>query len=281
MIDLQNKTAVITGGGSGLGRELALSCARRGMNVALCDVDAAGMVETEQLIQTQTPDARCLTAAVDVSKLQAVEAFADQVFAQFGSVYLVCNNAGVGVGGSLWDNTEHDWRWVLGVNLEGVAWGIKAFTPRMLAHGEGHIVNTASAAGFIHAGGLGIYNATKAAVVAISETLAEDLRGAGGQLGVSVVCPFFFRTGIADAGRNRPTELSNTRTDPGTGHKERDEAMRRAMDESPVNASDVAELTLEAVCQKRFYVFPHANIKQVINKRFEAVMAETNPPHIR
>lgn len=276
MKELGEKTAVITGGGSGLGRELALSCARRGMHIAIGDIDKAGMAETARLIHAQAPGTKLWSTKLDVSDLAAVRSFADEVFARFAGPHLLFNNAGVAVAGPLWEYTRDDWTWVMGVNLHGVAWGIKAFVPRMIEQGEGHVINTASAAGFLHASNLGIYNVTKSAVVAMSETLAGDLRIAQAKVGVTVVCPAFFRTGIADSARNRPKSLADTAARRNVG-KEREAAVRKALDEATISAKDVAEMTLQAVEQDRFYVFPHQEIKGVIAKRLESAMDEGQP----
>jgi NAD(P)-dependent dehydrogenase (short-subunit alcohol dehydrogenase family) len=274
MHDLTNKVAVITGAGSGLGRELVLACARRGMSIAGADVDEPGLAETQRLLQAERPGATFFSQKLDVGKLDAVEAFAAAVFAKLGGAHVLFNNAGVATQGPLWQNTENDWKWVLNVNLLGVAWGIKAFVPRMLEQGAGHIVNTASAAGWAYMPDLGIYNVSKSGVVAMSETLLGDLRSAGSQLGVTVLCPAFFRTGINNAGRNRPADLSDA---PAAAAPESDAArlarekrqawVDQAIDSSPVNARDIAELTLEAVIADRFYVFPHPEIKEFIARR--------------
>jgi NAD(P)-dependent dehydrogenase (short-subunit alcohol dehydrogenase family) len=287
MSEFQGKVAVITGGGSGLGRELALSCARRGMRVAVGDVDVSGMAETERLLHSEAPGVPYFSQKLDVSKLENVQTFADQVFDRFGAVFALFNNAGVATNGPLWSHSENDWKWVLGVNLLGVAWGVKTFVPRMIAAGHGHIINTASAAGWAYMADLGIYNASKSAVVAISETLLADLRAAGSPLGVSVVCPSFFRTGISEAGRNRPAELANVpqieaaeaESEAGRVAREQRQAwVTNAIDKSPVAAKDVAEITLQAVEQKRFYVFPHPEVKDYLSTRARNAASDSNPP---
>lgn len=281
MQDFQGKVAVVTGGGHGLGRELVLACGRRGMDIAVGDVDENGMAETERLLKAEAPDAKYLSHKLDVSKLEAVQAFADKVFAQLGAVHVLCNNAGVAVSGPIWQSTENDWTWVLGVNLLGVAWGIKAFVPRMLEQAEGHIVNTASAAGWAYMPNLGVYNVTKSGVVAMSETLIADLRGAGSALGVSVVCPSFFRTGINNSARNRPAHLSDELPrDEAEQQTDREQAVNAAFDASPVSAKDVAELTLQAIEGDRFYVFPHQEIKDFIAVRAKYATSDRNPPGI-
>jgi NAD(P)-dependent dehydrogenase (short-subunit alcohol dehydrogenase family) len=253
--------------------------------VAVGDVDVAGMAETERLLKAEAPGSEYFSHKLDVSKLDNVQTFADRVFDRFGAVYALFNNAGVATSGAIWSYSENDWKWVLGVNLMGVAWGIKAFVPRMLAAREGHIVNTASAAGWAYMPDLGIYNASKSAVVAISETLLGDLRSAGSTLGVSVVCPSFFRTGINEASRNRPTELANqvaaaeAESEQARVAREQREAwVANAIDTSPVSAADIAEITLQAVEQKRFYVFPHPQVKEYISARARNATSEWNPP---
>ena len=275
-----SKVAVITGGGGGLGRELVLACGRRGMHVAIGDVDVAGMAETERLLRAESPAAESFSHKLDVSKLEDVRAFADKVFGRFGAVHTLFNNAGVATYGSLWNSSEKDWQWVLGVNLFGVAWGIKAFVPRMIAAGEGHVVNIASAAGWAYMADLGIYNASKSAVVAISETLLGDLRSAGSQLGVSVVCPAFFRTNINEAAINRPKEPGNEveSEQARVAREQRHAWVNDAIDKSPVSARDVAEITLQAVEQNRFYVFPHPEVRDYINARARNATSDWNPP---
>lgn len=273
MAKLEGRVAVVTGGGSGLGRELALCCARRGMTVVLADVDESGMAETTRLVSQECPGATCVAYPLDVSRADAVEAFAAAVWTRFGGVYLVFNNAGVAVNGPVWEHTVADWEWVLGVNLRGVAWGIRAFIPRMIAQGEGHVVNTASAAGWVNAPGSAIYNASKASVVAITETLALDLRDVDADIGVTLLSPAFFPTPIAESERNRPPELADTAPMSAIRRK-RDEELRHAVQHGRIAAETIAERTLEAVEAGRFYVFPHGKIKDLVRARAEAAGAE-------
>lgn len=274
MRELGGKVAVITGGGSGLGRELALACARRGMRLMLADVDEAGMAETARLASEAQAEIEVDTLRVDVANLEQVEALAQRAKERFGGAHLLFNNAGVSCGGPLWEHTAADWQWVLGVNLQGVAWGIKAFVPLMLEQGEGHIVNTASAAGWLNGPGSGIYNASKAAVVAISETLYFDLQDVGAeQIGVTVLSPAFFPTPIIDSERNRPAELADTA--PMTeARRLRNEQIRYAVQHGRISAEEIAEMTLAAVEKNQFYVFPHQKIKALIKARAEAADRE-------
>ncbi len=273
MTQLTTPVAVITGGGSGLGRALALGCAARGMHLVLADVDRAGLDESVRQIAEQSAGCEVLTHMVDVSKLASVEALAAASFERFGRVDWVFNNAGVGVNGPIWENSERDWQWVLGVNLLGVAWGIKAFVPRLLAQGHGYVINTASAAGWVNAPGSGVYNASKCAVVAMSETLAMDLAQAGASLGVSVLSPAFFPTGIVDSGRNRPADLASEEA-PSEARRRSEEQLRYAVEHGRLSATQVAQITLEAVEAGRFYIFPHGKIKGMVLARAAAADAE-------
>ena len=274
MQDLKGKVAVITGGGSGLGRELALCCAARGMKLLLGDVDEAGMQETLRLVEERAPGTESTTMRLDVSRLEQVQAFAELCKTRFGTAHLLFNNAGVSVNGPIWENTQADWDWVLGVNLYGVVWGIKTFTPMMLEQGEGHIVNVASAAGWLNGPSAGIYNVSKCSVVAMSETLALDLRDAGSEkIGVSVLCPAFFPTGIADSQRNRPADKADTIERNEIAEK-RAQALKYAVEHGRIPASDVAEMTLKAVEDDQFYIFPHRKIKQLIAMRAAAADRE-------
>lgn len=274
MKELKGKVAVITGGGSGLGRELALACARRGMKLLLADVDEPGMAETARLAGAARGGTEIDTMRVDVSKLEQVEALAQRAKTHFGGAYLLFNNAGVSCGGPLWEHTVADWQWVLGVNLQGVAWGIKAFVPLLLEQGEGHIVNTASAAGWLNAPGGGIYNASKSAVVSLSETLFFDLQDVGAdRIGVTVLSPAYFPTPIVDSARNRPAELSET-APMSEARRRRDELIRYAVERGRIPAAEIAEMTLVAVENNQFYVFPHKKIKALIKARAEAADRE-------
>ncbi len=276
MKNLQGKVAVITGAGSGLGRELSKVCAARGMQLVLGDVDQPGMEQTLAEIREANPQADAVSLRVDVSKLEDIQALAALARESYGAAHVVFNNAGVSAGGPMWEATEADWQWVTGVNVYGVAWGIKCFVPMLLEQGEGHVVNTASAAGWVNAPGGGIYNASKHAVVAISETLALDLRLAEANVGVTVLCPAFFPTAIVDAERNRPDELADT-APMSEARKLHQEMVRHAVMHGRISAQEIAEMTVAAVENDQFYVFPHKKIKQLIQARAEAAEREQDP----
>ncbi|MDZ4130720.1 MAG: SDR family oxidoreductase, partial [Hydrogenophaga sp.] len=212
MIDnFKHKTAVLTGAGSGFGLECARIGASLGMNLVLVDVqqDALDRAAAEMT----AAGAQVLARRVDVSNAAQMEALAAEVQQRFGAPHFVFNDAGVGSGGLIWENSVKDWEWVLGVNLWGVIHGVRLFTPMMLAAAkadptyQGHIVNTASMAGLLTPPNMGIYNVSKHAVVSLTETLYQDLKLVSDQVSASVLCPYFVPTGISQSHRNKPAEL--------------------------------------------------------------------------
>ena len=207
MRELAGKVAVVTGGGSGIGRGMALAFAQAGMRVVVADIEEPEARKVVAEIEAMGQDA--LAVQTDVSKRDAVEALAERAYAEVGRVELLCNNAGVFVFGPLDVQRDSDWRWILSVNLEGVVNGLQAFVPRMKQQsGQKHIVNTASLAGVVALPGLGVYTASKYAVVGISETLR--LEGASYGLSCSVLCPGAVNTNIISSDRNRPAELADS-----------------------------------------------------------------------
>jgi NAD(P)-dependent dehydrogenase (short-subunit alcohol dehydrogenase family) len=205
-MDLEGKVAVVTGGASGIGRAVATRFAEAGMRVVLADIQCDALDATTADLRSEGHTV--IGVQTDVSDGRSVDALAAATVAEFGGVHILHNNAGVGVGGSVWVYTEQDWQWVLGVNLWGVIHGVRAFVPIMLEQGErAHVVNTASMAGLISVPFLGAYNVSKHGVVTLSETLFRDLDAAGADIGVSVLCPGLVATNIFESQRNRPDEL--------------------------------------------------------------------------
>jgi NAD(P)-dependent dehydrogenase (short-subunit alcohol dehydrogenase family) len=252
------KVAVVTGGGSGIGRALALALAREGARVVVADVDEAAAAETVRLVATTGADG--LAVPVDVADRGQVESLADRVFDRYGATHVLCNNAGVVVHGALQSATWEDWQWVVGVNLWGVVHGLLAFVPRMIAGGEGgHVVNTASMAGLIASQGLGVYNTTKYAVVGLSETLAKDLRPH--RIGVTVVCPMGVATRIREAGRNRPAALRNASGGPA--------GSELTLIGRTLAPDEVAAQTLAAVRAGALYVITHDEALEPLRRRFQ------------
>lgn len=268
MKQFEGRVAVVTGAASGIGRELAVACAKRGMKLVLADVDIKGLSATKDLISSDVP---VRTKPCDVSSFEAVQSLADLAFAEFGHVHLLFNNAGVAALGPVWSATPEDWNWVLGVNLLGAAHGIQSFVPRMIAAGEdGHIVNTSSAAGLGTVAGSGVYCASKHAVVALSECLLKDLEAAGSKLRVNVVCPALVKTAIADSDRHRPAHLASTNPNSASF----DQRVRAGMDASDVSAADVARITMEAICDDKFYVLPHEGVRLRVEQRLRDILGD-------
>src|SRR5215216_2897924 len=203
MRSFTGNVAVVTGAGSGIGQALAERFAAEGMKLVLADVEAEPLARVER--EMRANGAEVLAVRTDVSQAADVEALAERTLDAFGAVHVVCNNAGVALGKTSWDLTVADWEWVLGVNLWGVIHGIRTFVPIMLQQGtEGHVVNTASLAGLLSAPFMSVYDATKFAVVTISESLSLELALQGAQVKVSVLCPGFVNTNIITSERNRP-----------------------------------------------------------------------------
>ena len=270
MKELQGKVAAVTGAASGLGRALALAFAREGMHLALADVDEGGLKQTQEKI-----DAHSFTMRVDVSRAADVDRFCEETRSRLGGVHVVCNNAGVSPLGAVWEHNAADWQWILGVNLWGVIHGVRAFAPQLIAQNEGHIVNTASVAGLISPPGSGAYNATKHAVVALSETLHHDLRERNSAVGVSVLCPAYVPTRITESERNRPVDLPSSEKSKET--LAREAMLRKAVTSGKVSADQVAQAVVAAVKEERFYILTHPRIKGAIQTRMEDILGERAP----
>ncbi|MCW8305454.1 SDR family oxidoreductase [Acidiphilium sp. PA] len=271
----KDRIAVITGAGSGFGREFARIAAARGMKLALADIqqDALDAV----IAELAATGAEVIGHRLDVSDAGAMDGFADRVFATFGDVHLLFNNAGVGTGGLIWEHSVADWQWVLGVNLWGVIHGVRCFVPRMIASKqEGHIINTASVAGLLSAQTMGPYNVSKHGVVTLSETLFHDLRITGSTLGVTVLCPAFVDTGIKDAGRNRPADLTNP-TPATESQRLAEEQTRKAVTSGRLSAADVAARTFAAIEAEQFYCLTHPRILGSVELRLADILAQRNP----
>jgi len=281
MKNFSGKVAVITGAGSGLGREFALVASGLGMKLVLADVQADALERTTDELLAK--DCEVLSMVCDVSKGAHVQELADAAIARFHGIHLVFNNAGVGSGGLVWENTEADWEWVLGVNLWGVIHGVRVFTHAMLECArrdpdfEGHIVNTASMAGLLNAPAMGVYNVSKHAVVSLSETLYHDLELVGAPIGASVLCPYFVPTGIHQSHRNRPEELKPDAR-PTASQMAAQALTSKAVESGKVSASDVARITFDAVREGRFYIYSHPQALGGVRERMEAIVEGKNPP---
>jgi NAD(P)-dependent dehydrogenase (short-subunit alcohol dehydrogenase family) len=291
MKNFHNKVAVITGGASGLGREFANQAAALGMHLVLADVQQEALEQARAELEAR--GATVLALLCDVRKGEQVQALADAAMAKFGAVHLVFNNAGVGSGGLIWENSAADWEWVLGVNLWGVIHGVRIFTRLMLECAkrdpgfEGHIVNTASMAGLLNAPTMGVYNVSKHAVVSLSETLYHDLQLVDAPIGASVLCPYFVPTGISQSHRNRPQDVRMTAAP--TASQLAAQAMTvKAVESGKVSAADVAKITFDAIADGQFYIYSHPGALDNVAERMEQIVHQRNPsdpykaaPHIR
>ena len=279
--EFSNKTAVLTGAGSGFGLECARIGARLGMNLVLVDVqkDALDRAEAE----LRETGVQVLAQRIDVSNAAAMDALGLAVEKRFGAPHLVFNNAGVGAGGLIWETTVKDWEWVLGVNLMGVAHGVRVFTPMMLQAAQqdaayrGHIVNTASMAGLLNPPNMGVYNVSKHAVVSLTETLYQDLALVSDQVSASVLCPFFVPTGISQSQRNRPAELLEMDAQPTRSQLIGQAMSSKAVGSGRVSAADVAQKVFDAVAERRFYIYSHPKAIQSVQTRLEDIMQARNP----
>ncbi len=277
--EFKGKTAVLTGAGSGFGLECGRIGARLGMNLVLADVQQDALDKAEA--ELTAAGAQVLAMRVDVSKAAEVQALAKATQERFGAPNFVFNNAGVGSGGLIWENEVRDWEWVLGVNLWGVIYGVHYFTPMMLEAAkadpafEGHIVNTASMAGILTPPNMGVYNVSKHAVVALTETLYHDLNLVTDQVGASVLCPYFVPTGISASERNRPADLADLKPT-------RSQLIGKAMSEKAVSSGKVtaelvAQMVFDAMKSNQFYIYSHPKALGNAQARFENLVQGINP----
>ena len=278
--NFQGKTAVLTGAGSGFGLECARIAAGLGMNVVMVDVQQDALDKAAAEITAL--GAQVLAQRVDVSNAQAMQSLADAVKARFGAPHFVFNNAGVGSGGLVWENSLADWEWVMGVNVWGVVHGVRLFTPMMLEAAkadsayQGHIVNTASMAGLLTAPNMGIYNVSKHAVVALTETLYQDLKLVTDQVSASVLCPYFVPTGITQSQRNRPATMPEEKP---TQSQLIGQAMSdKAVSSGKVSAAQVAQFVFDAIAHDQFYIYSHPQALGNVQSRMEAIVQQLNPP---
>ncbi len=271
MQQLQGRVAVVTGAASGIGRGMARAFASEGMALVLADVAKSSLDAVAEEMRDRGVEA--IAVVTDVSDPAAVEALAAQSFDAFEAVHVLCNNAGVlNDNVPTWESSVEEWNWVLGVNLMGVAHGIHAFVPRMIAGGApGHIVNTASMAGLMSGTANAIYYASKHAVVSISECIQNELVAKGVPIGVSVLCPGPVRTEIVDSDRNRPDA-------PALSAKAREDRARfqRFLD-SGVDPDEVGRLVADGIQQERFYLLTHPHWDVLIRARFEAILEGKAP----
>jgi len=272
--EFNDKVAVITGAGSGFGREFARLGHRLGMRLVLADIQQDALDATAA--ELRGAGATLIAERVDVSVGADVERLARSSRSAFGEVDLLFNNAGVGSGGLLWESSERDWQWVLGVNLWGVIHGIRAFVPAMLARGTpGHVVNTASVSGLLSTPLMGVYNVSKHAVVTMTETLYHDLKLVKAQLGCSVLCPAYVPTGIHLSERNRPGGAAQA--DLTASQSAARETLQKAVTSGRMTPQQVAQMTFDAIRNDHFYIITHPKILGSVALRHEDIAARRNP----
>ena len=272
-MDVGNATvAVVTGAASGIGLALADAFAAAGCSLVLADVEAEALRAAEQRIAATDVDT--LAVLTDVSKREQVEALATQTMERFGHVNVLCNNAGVAGGGDAWFGGIDAWDWVLGVNFWGVVHGVQTFLPHLIASGSAHIVNTASIAG-LYPGFSPPYDASKHAVVALTEGLHNAMTASGLPVGVSCLCPGWIRTKILDATRNWPTDLAPP-APPDAGAEVVMKHVRRAVDEGMQPAA-VADQVVSAIRENRYWVFPNPEFLEGVVERFHRIADQLDP----
>ena len=265
MEEFRGRTAVVTGGGGGIGKAMAVAFAREGMNVVIGEIDMDAAAEAVAAVEAH--GVKALAVENDVSSRASMQTLADATNDAFGGCHVLCNNAGVVTFKLAQDMSEDDWDWVLGVDLYGVIYGIQAFLPGMVAAGEGgHIVNTASIAGLVAAAtpGISSYTTAKYGVVGISEALALDL--APHNIGVSVICPGGVRSRIVEAGRNRPEEYG------GPEAPIREMLPGESVPQEVIEPEDLAQQVLRAVRENHLYIVSHPETQPAVEARFQAIL---------
>lgn len=271
---------MITGAGSGFGREFARIGASLGMKLVLADIQADALEETRAEVEAH--GAQAIARVVDVANATQMEALAADTVKAFGNVHLLFNNAGIGTAGLIWENSVSDWEWSLGVNLWGVIHGVRLFTPLMLAAAKadpgyrGHIVNTASMAGLLNQPNLGAYNVSKHAVVSLSETLFHDLSLVTRQVHCSVLCPYFIPTGIHKSHRNRPADLANAQA-PTQSQLVAQAMISKAVTSGKLTAAEMASRTFESIRSEAFYIVSHPDALQAVSQQTADLVALRNP----
>jgi NAD(P)-dependent dehydrogenase (short-subunit alcohol dehydrogenase family) len=281
MSEFAGGIAVITGAASGFGLEASRIAAREGMRVVMADVQADALERAAA--DVGAGGAEVLPYRLDISRAAEVEALAAATLARFGTPTFVFNNAGVGAGGLIWEHSLKDWEWVVGVNLMGVAHGVRVFTPLMLAAAaadpqwRGHIVNTASMAGLLNPPNMGVYSVTKHAVVSLSETLYQDLDLVTTQVHAHVLCPYFVPTGISSSHRNRPAEMRDAQARPTRSQLIAQAMSDKAVSSGRVTAAEVAQRVFDAMAANRFYIYSHPQALGGVRTRLDDVMNGRNP----
>ncbi|MFK8020501.1 MAG: SDR family NAD(P)-dependent oxidoreductase [Pseudomonadales bacterium] len=274
MSNWQNKIAVVTGAGSGIGAGLARYCAAQGMQVIACDISTEGLAELTK--SAANHGANIHPQVLDVRVADDVEKLAEKVFDEYGHVSLLFNNAGVLVDGKSWERSTRDWQWIIDVNVMGVIHGIRSFVPRMLAQGQaGRVINTSSIGGLLGGGAyMAPYQGTKHMVTALSETLYQELQLEDAPITASVLCPGEVITGIWESDRLRPEEEHNVLAS---------EAERQSHDQiagsvaAGLTPDHFAQLAFQGIEADKFWLLPQPQFKPLLDKRHQSITEESNP----
>ena len=277
MKEFKDKVAVITGAASGIGFGIAERCAQMGMKVVLAGINAANLAKAEEKLKST--GATLLSVKTDVSKREEIEALAQKTLNAFGAVHLLVNNAGVGAGTTVWESTWEDWEWVMDVNLWGVIYGVKIFTPIMLAQAtDAHIVNISSIAGLLPDHPSSPYQVTKHAVVGLTESLYHSLARRNAKVKVSLLCPGWVKTSILNSGRNRPAELQNKPSlAPNVPEREADFRRMQEALEAGISIQEFADHVIRAIQAEQFYVLTHPEHTPDIQERMDNILQQKNP----
>lgn len=274
MQELNGRVAVVTGGASGIGLGLASAFAAEGMKIALGDIEQVALEDAVEKLRVS--GAEVIGVRTDVSDAAQVQALADATVERFGAIHIACNNAGVGAGGLSWEAPLDTWEWVLGVNLWGVIHGVRSFVPIMMSQPEAHLVNTASVAGLVAGPFMGPYNASKHAVVALSETLHHEMGLMAPHVKVSVLCPGWVQTRIADSARNRPASEAGAPA-VAAGFAQ----VLQPLIDNGIAPEEVAAKVLAAIRAEQFWILPHDGVEEFwarfVNERAQSLIDRTNP----
>lgn len=262
MSNWQNKTAVVTGASGGIGGAIAEKAVTLGMNVVLADINRAGLESVQRDLEARGGEA--LSVETDVSRLADVEALANAAYDRFGAVHLVFNNAGTMTPGSLLKLPFEDMRRMIDTNLWGTLYGMKVFMPRMMADGQGHVVNTSSLNGLLAYPAMGVYNGTKAAIINISETVFHELTARNASVGISVVCP----------GAVKKKQITGMT---GQGSRSADDRISRFREETGIYPAELADVVFEALEHKKFWIFTQKNFHNALTNRVAGMLDESTP----
>ena len=274
-MDKHDRTVIITGGASGIGKSLAFQYGRNGYNVVIGDIEEPTLEATVSELQSE--EIQAIGVHTDVSDLKSVVNLASTSNDTFGPPSVVCLNAGVGAGGEMGEVSISTWEWVLSVNLWGVIHGLSVFLPALQKQDSGHIVITSSIAGHLSYPRMGPYNASKHAVLTIAETLFYELAEAHSNVGVSVLCPGLVRTQILDSERNRPEILMDDVTTISNEEQEVREAIVREIYDQALDPSIVASLVYDAVEANNFYIFTDDSFSAALRERHHNIENAQNP----